>query len=43
MNSANQETERDRRIRLREQERMRRQMGGGDEGINYGANQGLPP
>ena len=36
------ENERDRRIRLREQERMRRNQGLGDEGLNYGSNQGVP-
>ena len=37
-----QENERERRLRLREQERKRRNQGL-DEGLNYGAQQQMPP
>jgi hypothetical protein len=36
------ENERERRLRLRDMERQRRNQGMGDEGLKYGAAQGVP-
>ena len=42
-NQQNENIDRERRLKLREQERLRRNQGYGDEGLQYGASQIKPP